>query len=195
MNNILCFRLNFKTEIEEDLDKSLMHEGPEENLLAFLASLHDQLCTTISLINNCFSFTLASFIIAILISTIFSSFELYSVIASSAQINQRVAFCLISNAWNFLLFSFTFITICACSFTKKEARGSSTILHKALHYQESDAILKRVRLLGLNFFLCKQYKVTLFSNFSCETSFNNCDTLRHASLADCFNSIGQFYIR
>ena len=114
------------------------------DILTSLASFHDQLCSTIALTSNCFGLSIAAFIGANLISTIFACFDLYSAMAATTRQDVLIGNCILANMWNFFLFCYVFLVACVCSWSKREAKSSSFILHKALHYQDNEGVQRKV---------------------------------------------------
>lgn len=82
---------------------------------------------------------------AVLISIIFSCFQFYSAVVSTGVKHELIGYSILNNLWNLLLFCFIFAVVSVCSWSKREARNTIILLHKALHYQEDEAIQKRVR--------------------------------------------------
>lgn len=138
------FRKNFKTEIDEDTDQVLISEVASANLLSTLASLYDLLCSTVSLINISFSLTIANYIGSVLISLIFSLFEFYDAMFTHLHNSEKIAVSLSVNLWNFYLLCFVFVIACVCSLSTREAKSTSILLHKALHFQEGEIVQRRV---------------------------------------------------
>lgn len=141
-SKFISFRKNFKTEIDDN--EILNDDAFSADLLAALASLHDLLCDTVSLINLSFSLTIAGFIGLILISFIFSLFGFYAALYTQALHQDRIGYSLSVNFWNFYLFCFVFGSVCVSSFSTGEAKSTSILLHKALNYQESKMVQRRV---------------------------------------------------
>lgn len=137
----------FKTEIDEDINGEDIDDDRKQLMLSSLASLHDQLCATVSIINICFALTVAFVVGLILMSIILSCFELYALLAASTHSVEIIVYCAIANLWNFFIFSFIFTMVTVCSLSKKEAKMTAIHLHKALHYQETETVQKRVRFL------------------------------------------------
>lgn len=141
----LIYRKSFKTEIDEEITEKLPLNSQKTKLLSSLASLHDQLCATVALTNFCFSLAITAYIGSALLMEIFSLFELYASVVAKTKQTQQIGYCLLANLWNCFLFSFVFATVCVCSWSKRAARETSIILHKALHYQNDEKIQRRVR--------------------------------------------------
>ena len=135
---------NFQTEIDEKLNETISDDSSKACLLTTLASLHDLLCSTVSLINICFSLTIASYICSILITLIFSLFGLYVVLFTHTYNPQNIGFSLSVNVWNFYQLCLIFLTVCVSSFSTREAKSTTILLHKALLYQDNELIQKKV---------------------------------------------------
>jgi hypothetical protein len=138
------FSKNFKTEIDEDITETLTTDDDKKLLIYSLASLHDLLCSTVSLINFCFSIAIALYIGANLISVIFALLILYRLLISSTATDEAITYCVLYNSWKLILSMFALAVVCVCSWSKREAKSTIMILHKALHYQDSESVLVKV---------------------------------------------------
>lgn len=141
-----CFppRKSFKTEIDEDVEEASNSDDTNSNMLSTLGSLHDLLCTTVSLINTFFSFTIAAYIGLILISLTVSLFGSYDVLFSQDDKEEKIGFSLMLNLWNLYLLCFVILAVSVSSFSTRAAKATIVLLHKALHYQESETVQRRV---------------------------------------------------
>lgn len=113
-------------------------------LLSSLASLHDLLCATVAMANACFGIFIAAYIGTVLVSLVFSFFDLYAALVSTNARSEELGYCILINLWDIFLFTFVFAVVCVSSWSKREGKATSFLLHKALHYQDDYATEKRV---------------------------------------------------
>lgn len=139
------FSQNFKTEIDEDVISKYDNDAQKANLLSSLASLHDLLCASVAQANACFGIFIAAFIGTVLVSVIFSCFDLYAALVAVNAGNDEIGYCILINLWDIFLFAFVFAVVCISSWSKREGKATSFLLHKALHYQDDYTIEKRVK--------------------------------------------------
>lgn len=158
---LLCLRYRYKkindileTEFSAELInfKDTSRKSPEFNrekilkLLKNLSKLHLNAHQTISSINQIFSIPIMISFGFNVSSSVFSLYELISVLIIPNATIQQIGFCLMVNSWlpNALLT--TILEVSSCMFTANEGNRTAKILRTFLCKEEDEKIRKKLHL-------------------------------------------------
>lgn len=151
-------RKNFKTELHEEVETTIACPFLKESIINELATLHNTLCESIDLINNCFSVQVTADLASVMFYNIFCLFGIYHLIMAKATMFEEIALCTLNTSWNLYYTVFTSIMVACCGMVTEEVR-LMIYLQNADHRSSEDVFIKY----SWNFSLLTRYLIINFS--------------------------------